>query len=121
MVDIFADPSLDVNYWARFLMQVFIILVLVRIMGWLLSLIKQPPVIGEIIAGIIVGPSVLGNIDFWSKRVFPPSSWNYFTLVGNIGLILFMFNLGLELEQKQLKRQWKYSLPISISTIVVPY
>ncbi|CAF0858754.1 unnamed protein product [Rotaria sordida] len=121
MVDIFADPSLDINYWPRFLMQVFIILVLVRLMGWLLALIKQPPVIGEIIAGIIVGPSVLGKIDFWSERIFPPSSWNYFTLVGNIGLILFMFNLGLELEQKQIKRQWKYSLPISIATIIIPY
>ncbi|CAF2519942.1 unnamed protein product [Rotaria sp. Silwood2] len=121
MVEIFADPSLDINYWARFLMQVFIILVLVRLMGWLLALIKQPSVIGEIIAGIIVGPSVMGNIEFWSKRVFPPSSWNYFTLVGNIGLILFMFNLGLELEQKQLKRQWKYSFPVSIATIIIPY
>lgn len=63
----------------------------------------------------------MGNINFWATRVFPPSSWNYFTLVGNIGLILFMFNLGLELEQKQLKHQWKYSLPISIATIIIPY
>ncbi len=47
MVDIFADPSLDVNYWARFLMQIFIILVLVRIMGWLLAVIKQPSVSEE--------------------------------------------------------------------------
>ncbi len=47
MVAIFADPSLDVNYWARFLMQVFIILVIVRIMGWLLALIKQPSVSKE--------------------------------------------------------------------------
>ena len=44
MVEIFADPSLDVNYWPRFLMQLFIILVLVRVMGWLLALIKQPSV-----------------------------------------------------------------------------
>ncbi len=78
-------------------------------------------VIGEIIAGVIVGPSVLGNIDFWSTHVFPPSSWNYFTLVGDIGLILFMFNLGLELERKELLHQWKSSLPVAISTIVVPY
>jgi hypothetical protein len=49
MVAIFADPSLDVNYWARFLMQVFIILVIVRIMGWLLALIKQPSVSKEYI------------------------------------------------------------------------
>ena len=44
MVEIFADPSLDVNYWPRFLMQLFIILVLVRVVGWLLALIKQPSV-----------------------------------------------------------------------------
>ena len=70
---------------------------------------------------MIVGPSVLGNIDFWSLRVFPSSSWNYFTLVGNIGLILFMFNLGLELDRKELKHQWKSTLPISLSTIIIPY
>ena len=77
--------------------------------------------ISEIIAGIIIGPSVLGNFEFWSTHIFPPSSWNYFTLVGNIGLILFMFNLGLELERDELQHQWKYSLPVSISTIIVPY
>ena len=35
--------------------------------------------IGEIVAGVIVGPSVLGNIDYWAKQIFPPSPWNYFT------------------------------------------
>jgi Kef-type K+ transport system membrane component KefB len=70
---------------------------------------------------VIVGPSVLGNFRFWSTHVFSPSSWNYFTLVGNIGLILFMFNLGLELERKELKHQWKSTLPVSIATIIVPY
>ncbi|CAF3942141.1 unnamed protein product [Rotaria magnacalcarata] len=70
-------------------MQIFIILLLVRIMGWLLALIKQPPVIGEIIVGVIIGHSVLGT--------------------------------SLELEQKQLKRRWEDSLPISIATIIVPY
>ncbi len=44
MVAIFEDPSTDANYWPRFLMQFFIILVIVRIMGWILSLIKQPSV-----------------------------------------------------------------------------
>ena len=44
MVVIFEDPSLDANYWPRFLMQLFIILVIVRIMGMLLALIKQPSV-----------------------------------------------------------------------------
>ncbi|CAF0736233.1 unnamed protein product [Adineta steineri] len=121
MVAIFADPSLDANYWPRFLMQLFIILVLVRIMGALLSLIKQPSVIGEIIAGVIIGPSVLGNINWWTNHIFPTSSWNYFTLVGNVGLILFMFNLGLELEQEKIRKQWKRSLPIAISTIIIPY
>ncbi len=63
----------------------------------------------------------MGNINFWSTHIFPPSSWNYFTLVGDVGLILFMFNLGLELDRKELKHQWKSSVPISISTIIVPY
>jgi hypothetical protein len=44
MVAIFEDPSIDANYWPRFLMQIFIILVLVRLVGWFLALIKQPSV-----------------------------------------------------------------------------
>ena len=48
MVEIFADPTSDEHYWARFLMQAFIILVLVRIMGWILALIKQPSVSEEL-------------------------------------------------------------------------
>ena len=70
---------------------------------------------------MIIGPSVLGQSEFWSKHIFPESSWNYFTLVGNIGLILFMFNLGLELDRKEIQNQWRAALPVAISTIIIPY
>ena len=101
--------------------QTFIIIILTKLCGKLLALIKQPPVIGEIIAGVLVGPSVLGQWHFWSTSVFPSSSWNYFILVGDIGLILFMFVLGLELDEKLILKQWKSSVPIGLVSIFAPF
>lgn len=120
-VPIFADPATTTNFWPLFMQQVFIIIVLVKLCGRLLALIKQPPVIGEIMAGIIVGPSVLGQWNWWATDVFPSYSWNYFTLVGDIGLILFMFILGLELDDKLILKQWRTSLPIGLTSVLVPY
>src|SRR6185437_10968488 len=87
--NIIEDPSLDVNFWPRFLMQVVIILIVCKLLGIILGFIKQPPVIGEILGGIIVGPSVLGQWQWWAVHVFQPSSIsasssNYITLVGDL-------------------------------------
>ena len=124
--NIVEDPSLDSNFWPRFLMQVIIILTICKLLGVILGYIKQPPVIGEIIGGIIVGPSVLGQWSWWSYHVFPPSSIssssnNYITLVANLGIILFMFLLGLELDQRLVRRMWKTSFPIAVASVLFPF
>lgn len=124
--EIIQDPSLDANYWPRFLMQAFIILVLCRVIGKLFSYIHQPAVVGEIIGGILVGPSVLGQWDWWKVHVFPPASIsptssNYFTLVASVGLVLFMFCMGLELDEKLVKRMGRTSFPIAFSSIIIPF
>ncbi|CAF1121127.1 unnamed protein product [Adineta steineri] len=105
---------------ATFLMQVFITLIVCKILGKILSFIRQPQVIGQIIAGIIFGPTVLGNIPGWSDYIWPKSSLPVFQLIANLGLIFFMFFLGLELNLTEIKANWKTTVPVACSSIIVP-
>ncbi|CAF3611322.1 unnamed protein product [Adineta steineri] len=118
MVVLFEDPRhLPLG---TFLMQVFITLVVCKFLAKLLSFIRQPQVIGQIIAGIIFGPSILGNIPAWTNAIWPASSLKTFSLIANLGLIFFMFFLGLELDLDQIKRSWKITLPVAAVSIIIP-
>jgi Kef-type K+ transport system membrane component KefB len=70
--------------------------VVVRVLAVVLAKFDQPPVIGEIIAGIILGPSILGSIPGFTETLFPKASLSFLSVVANLGLIFFMFFLGLE-------------------------
>ncbi|CAF3326414.1 unnamed protein product [Rotaria socialis] len=118
MVVLFDDPR-GIPL-ATFLMQVFISLVVSKILAKLLSFIRQPQVIGQIIAGIIFGPSLLGSIPAWKNAIWPESSLAIFSLIANLGLIFFMFFLGLELDLHQIKKSWKITIPVAFASVVVP-
>eukprot|EP01012_Entosiphon_sulcatum_P040865 TRINITY_DN545_c0_g1_i1.p1 TRINITY_DN545_c0_g1~~TRINITY_DN545_c0_g1_i1.p1 ORF type:complete len:548 (+),score=103.97 TRINITY_DN545_c0_g1_i1:151-1794(+) len=105
---------------SRFLVQAMIILFIVRVLGRLLAKVHQPRVIGEIIAGIILGPSVLGYVPGFSDRIFPKESLPYLALVAQIGLIFFMFLLGMEVDRKLMKQSFKNSIAIALSSIITP-
>ena len=110
-----ADPL------SLFLVQILIILVLVRILAKLLGRLRQPPVIGEIIAGILLGPSVFGYIPHFSTTIFPQSSLTVLNVFAQIGLIFFMFFLGLEVDIALLTRNWKAAAPVAITSIIIPF
>jgi Kef-type K+ transport system membrane component KefB len=74
-----------------------------------------------VLAGIILGPSVLGNIPGWIDHVFPPHSLPVLTLIANVGLILYMFLVGLELDPITLFSNAKNTLAISIMGIIFPF
>jgi len=104
------------------LMQIIIILLFCKIFSSIFNLIGQPGVIGEIIAGIILGPSVLGHyfpgaFDF----IFSEKSLENVYLISQIGLILFMFVIGLEVDFKVLKNKFNETLVISHAGILVPF
>lgn len=107
---------------AILLMQIVIILIIVRICGWLCQKIGQPTVVGEIIAGVILGPSLLGHYfpDAFAF-VFPDSSMGNIRFLSQIGLILFMFIVGMELDFKVVKNKADDALIISHSSIAVPF
>jgi len=105
---------------ALLLLQIIIILFFVRIFGWICQKIGQPTVIGEIIAGIVLGPSVLGLLfPEISNTIFPPSSIASIKFLSEIGLVLFMFIVGMELDLKVLKNRANDAILISHSCIAL--
>ncbi|HBE19738.1 MAG TPA: sodium:proton antiporter [Cyanobacteria bacterium UBA11149] len=104
------------------LLQVLIIIGLSRIMGLGCKLIKQPLVIGEIIAGIMLGPSLLGLIaPDLAAALFPATTIPFLEVLSEIGLIFFMFLIGLELDPKYLKGNLDIAILTSHVSILVPF
>lgn len=104
------------------LIQIIAVLLMVRLFGYLFSLIGQPGVIGEIVAGIVLGPSVLGF--FFPDAflfLFPAHSLTNLELLSQVGLILFMFVIGMELDFSVLKNKINETLVISHAGILVPF
>ena len=104
------------------LIQLVVILLVVRVVGWLFARLHQPTVIGEILAGILLGPSLLGAV--WPEAMetlFPVYSLGNLELLSQFGLILFMFTIGMELRMKDLKGQAQQAFIISQSGIIFPF
>lgn len=107
---------------AILILQIITIILISRILGFLFHRIGQPTVIGEIIAGIILGPSLLGFLfPSFSAFLFPPESLANLGFLSQVGLILFMFVIGLELDWKVVKNQANDAVVISHASIVIPY
>ena len=104
------------------LLQIAVIIVTSRGVGWVFRRLQQPQVVGEMAAGIMLGPSLLG----WaapgvSAFVFPPASLGYLNALSQIGLIVFMFLVGLELEPRLLRGRGHAAVVTSHASIVVPF
>jgi Kef-type K+ transport system membrane component KefB len=104
------------------LLQALVILAVARGVGLLFRRIHQPQVIGEMLAGIMLGPSLLG----WlapgvSAALFPPESLDYLNALSQVGVLLFMFLVGLELNPHVLRGQGKAAVITSWSSIVTPF
>ena len=107
---------------AMLLLQIISILVAVRIFSWLFKYLGQPGVIGEIVAGIVLGPSLLGH--FFPETfgfLFAPDSLESLNILSQIGLILFMFIIGMELDLGILRKKGSQTLVISHASIIVPF
>ncbi len=102
--------------------QIATILIVARLMGWLFRKLHQPRVIGEMVAGILLGPSLLGWVaPGVSAALFPPASLEQLGSLSQIGLLLFMFLIGLELDLEQLRKQGRAATFISQVSIIAPF
>ncbi|MES2546048.1 MAG: cation:proton antiporter [Bacteroidota bacterium] len=131
------EPVLISNHWDDFstsmgqnlqhplailLAQIITIIIVARFFGWVFKKIGQPTVIGEIIAGIVLGPSLLGMyFPEYSGILFPVASLSNLQFLSQIGLILFMFVIGMELDLKVLKNKAKEAVVISHASIIFPF
>lgn len=104
------------------LLQIVVILLAVRIFGWLCKKIGQPTVIGEIIAGVVLGPSLLGlYFPHISGTLFPVESLGNIQFLSQVGLVLFMFIIGMELDLKTIKSRANDAVLISHASIIFPF
>ncbi len=104
------------------LVEVLIVIGISRIVGLGFKAIKQPLVIGEICAGIMLGPSLFGFIaPNLAASIFPPETMPFLNVLSQIGLIFFMFLIGLELNPKYLSGNLKTAVLISNFSIIVPF
>lgn len=104
------------------LLQIIAILLVSRFFGFLFAKIGQPTVIGEILAGILLGPSLLGYAfpDAF-QFLFAPESLGNIKILSEIGLVLFMFTIGMELDLDGLKNKMGVTFVISHASILIPY
>ncbi|MCK9372872.1 MAG: cation:proton antiporter [Sulfuricurvum sp.] len=104
------------------LIQFIVIMIVTRLFGYLVSFVAQPTVVGEILAGIILGPSLLGALfpDMFIS-LFPKESLGNLHLISQLGLIFFMFVVGMELDFDKIKKQSSASVFISHVSIIFPF
>jgi len=106
----------------QLVLQIAVILVAARIVGFLFQKINQPQVMGEMVAGILLGPSLLG----WlapgvSAALFPPASLSYLNALSQVGLVVFMFVVGLALNPSELHGYGHAAVLTSHVSIVAPF
>ena len=97
-----------------------IIMAMAQALSLILSRIRQPRVIAEVIAGVILGPTVMGRIPGFTQAIFPASGMPVLRLTSTIGLVFFLFIVGLEIDTRVMKHNIVASASVSIAGLVVP-
>lgn len=107
---------------SRFLMQLLVVLCIAKGAGWLLRRLGQPAVIGEMAAGLLLGPLLLGAV--WPEGqawLFAPESLGTLGLVSQLGVLMFLFVAGAELELSTLQGRRSLALLVSHAGIALPF
>lgn len=104
-----------------FLFQAIFILILCALLHFPLKRIRQPRVIAEVLCGILLGPSVMGHIPNFTKLCFPTASIPGLTLFANIGIILFLFIIGMEVDLTFIKKNARAALSVGFVNMAVPF
>nr|WP_042191302.1 cation:proton antiporter [Kibdelosporangium sp. MJ126-NF4]CEL19979.1 Na+/H+ antiporter [Kibdelosporangium sp. MJ126-NF4]CTQ97203.1 Na+/H+ antiporter [Kibdelosporangium sp. MJ126-NF4] len=101
------------------LLGLALIIVLARVLGAVAKRLDQPPVIGEILAGILLGPTLFDGAI--TNTLFPADTRGYLASLANLGVAVFMFVVGLELDRKLLRGNGKIATSVSVGSILLPF
>ncbi|MBF6468562.1 cation:proton antiporter [Nocardia beijingensis] len=101
------------------LLDLVLIVAAARLLGWLAARVGQPPVIGEIVAGILAGPTILGV--HLSETIFPHDTRSYLTAFANVGVMIFMFSAGLEMDLRSVAGRRRSVTAIALSAYLTPF
>lgn len=110
------------NVFLHVLLALAVVIAAARAVGFVFRRLGQPPVIGEVIAGILLGPSLLGLV--WpaaSAYLLPASVAPFLSVIAQVGIVLYMFLVGLELNPAYLRRNPSTVLAISHASIILPF
>ena len=106
---------------AAFFLAVAVVMLTARLFGWLAVRIAQPRVMGEVVAGIVLGPTLLGLfLPEVQAAIFPKDIIPAIGVVANLGLIFYMFLVGLEIDPAQLKGRIAQAAAISNASVALP-
>ena len=107
---------------SHLILQLIVILTVSSAVGWVFTCVGQPAVVGEMMAGILLGPSLFGVLAHSAFLfVFAPASLDALRLFSQIGVCIFMFAIGMELDLSQLRHSAHRFLVIGHSSILIPY
>lgn len=104
-----------------FIIQAMIIIIFCRLLHYPLSYLGQPRVIAEVIGGILLGPSVMMRIPNFEDSIFPTESMPVLNNVANLGLIIFLFLVALEVDVRLFTRNWKVALSVGLAGMILPF
>jgi Kef-type K+ transport system membrane component KefB len=107
---------------SRLFLQLFVVIVVSYLVGQVFAHIGQPAVVGEMMAGVLLGPSVFGLVAPSAFQfVFATSSLGALRLFSQIGVCLFMFTVGMEMDVTDLRRRAHTAIVVSQASMIVPY
>ncbi|RUS17961.1 Sodium/hydrogen exchanger family-domain-containing protein [Endogone sp. FLAS-F59071] len=115
--------SSSVQYGFKRLSQSIVIVIVgfCRLLSIPLARIRQPTAIAEVLGGIILGPSVLGRIPNFQATLFPSQSLPFINLMANLGLVLFLFLIGLEIDLNMVRQGTRRILSIAVCGMALPF
>ncbi|XP_073133085.1 cation/H(+) antiporter 15 [Henckelia pumila] len=114
------DNPLDYSL-PLFILQLALVVVVTRILVFALKPFRQPRVISEILGGVILGPSVLGQSTKFANTIFPLRSVMVLETMANVGLLYFLFLVGVEMDIAVIRRSGKKALVIAVAGMILPF
>lgn len=109
------------NPISLFIIQAVIVIIFCRLLHLPLSYLGQPRVIAEVLGGILLGPSVMMRIPNFKESLFPTESMPIFSNVANLGLIIFLFLVGLEVDVSLFTNNWKVAISVGFAGMALPF